>query len=116
MNQKITEPEVKIITTAEFMERLRTKTKTLFYPQLGHIVIKSISAEERDEIKSASTDRRTGEVKESTLAIVTIVKGLVDPKLSPADIEELRKREWSLVSKISGEIWTLSEPEKIKND
>ncbi len=108
----------KPLTIEEFIARAKPQTKTIHIPELGgDVVIKAISAEERDEIQAASTDSRTGKTKEAVLVAVTIVKGLVEPKLTAANVEDLKKSAWPIVMKLSNEIWNISgNVEQIKND
>lgn len=114
----ITEPAKKMLSKDEFISRLLPKTKVLSFPELGgDITIRSISAKDRDDIVSASTDKRTGKAIEHMMNALTLVKGVVDPVLTAVEVDALVKSDFTLVLRISNEIWSMSGGIKeIKND
>lgn len=116
--QKITEPLKARLTKDEFLSRVAVKTKTISLPELGgEIVVRSITAKDRDEIMAACTDRRTGATKEHIMNALTIVKGLVEPALTASEVEALVNSDFALTLRISNFIWTMSGGvEAIKND
>lgn len=106
---QLREPERKMLSIDEFLDRAKPKTKTLDVPELGgSVVIRALTVKDREEIMSASQDLRTGKVREQDFMAVTVLKGLVEPKLSTAHVERLRDSQFGVIAKISTEIWSIS--------
>ncbi len=107
MVEKISEPEKKTISREDFLAGMRPKPEEFNVDGLGVIKIRAISLSEREEIKSGSTPFG-GKVDEAKFAAITLLKGVVDPKLTLQDVAELQGANFGIVNKIGNRIWELS--------
>lgn len=109
--EQIKEPEVKVrkpMTREDFLKAANVKTKDLDAAGIGHITIKALTLKEREEIKSASTSH-LGHVDDATLIAATVVKGLVEPKLTPQDIVALKENgSFGHLKDVNDAIWALT--------
>ena len=101
------------ISAEQFLARSSPKAETLTFAELGgDIVVKGLSLKERDSIMSGSTDTRTGKVTDNAFVSLTVLTGMVEPKLTPQNVAELSEKNFGLMNLISKAIWKLSGVEK----
>lgn len=116
MSEKLMEPEKITLTADEFMSRIKPSSKRITVPEIGEISIRAITVAERDEIKSGSTITGSGKVNESQFVAITLIKGMVEPKLTPSYIAGLQQSHFGIVAEISKQIWKMSGiDEDVKN-
>ena len=113
MEQTLREPKRATISAEQFLARSSPKAETLTFAELGgDIVVKGLSLKERDSIMSGSTDTRTGKVTDNAFVSLTVLTGMVEPKLTPQNVAELSEKNFGLMNLISKAIWKLSGVEK----
>lgn len=108
METKITEPAKSPLTADQFLARMKPKTKIVSIPGVGDVTIKGVTITERGQIKSGATATLNGKTDEEQFAALTILKGLVEPKLTPAHVSELLASNFGACKNLADEIWILS--------
>lgn len=105
----VREPEKKVLSVDDFLSKAAPKTKTFFLAELaGEITVREISISEREEIRSGSTNFQNGKLNEADFIALTVLKGLISPRLTPEHVSRLRGSSFGLLNKIHKEIWGLS--------
>lgn len=107
-NHPITEPAKKNLTVDEFLSRVQPASKNVYVEGLGDVSIRAITLKEREEIKSGSTNTLTEKVDEASFIALTVIKGMVEPRLTPTHVAQLQQSNFGLLAKISKQIWNLS--------
>lgn len=109
MTHQLKEPEKAVLSREEFLSRIKVTTKSVTVPKFGEITVRGLTASEVQKIKSGSTKVQGGKPDEDMFAILTVMTGLVAPKLLTEDIAALKENgQFWTIHKISGEIWEMS--------
>jgi len=105
--EQIREPRKVHMTAEEFLQRSMPKTETMHVQELGgDILIRAITLKEREDILSGS---KSGIKQDSSdFCALTIIHGMVEPKLAPKHVAELREKVSGTIDKIAKRIWELS--------
>lgn len=114
--EKLMEPSQQYLTKEQFFARAKPAGHPVDIKDFGRVSIRAISAKEREAIKSGSTNTLTNVVDDSMFISLTLQKGLIEPKMDPADIAHLLESNFGIVNEISKRIWSLTRVgEDIKN-
>lgn len=118
METQLKEPEKKPLSREQFFSSLKPTVQSFNVPELGgEVVVRPISLRDREDIKSGSTELG-GKINEVSFVALTLVKGLVDPKLTEKDVAELQQGNYGALKRIADRIWVISgigEAEPAKN-
>jgi hypothetical protein len=112
--QAIREPHKTHLTAEEFLKRATPKIETLHVAELGgDVAIRAITLREREDILSGS---KAGMKQDSSAFVaLTLVTGMVEPKLTPQHVAEIKEKVSGVVDKIAKRIWELSGVEYAKD-
>lgn len=109
MTQQLREPSRKEMSADEFLSRSAPKTETMSVPEVGgDIVIRAITLEEREKITSGAKVLSSGVIDDSAFLALTLIHGMVTPRLEPKHIAGLKVSCWGVVDKIARRIWEIS--------
>lgn len=103
----IMEPEKKSMSRDEFFSAVRPKSENFDLAGFGTVVIQPITLKDREEIRSGSINH-AGKVDEAAWMSLTILKGLVDPKLTPQDVAQIQQSSFGHLRSLSERIWVIS--------
>lgn len=108
METAIREPEKKVLSREQFLTGIKPLEQSFSVPELGgDVVIRPVSLKDREEIKSGSVDG-LNRVNEVSFFSLTILKGLVSPKLTQQDIVDLQQGNYGALKRIADKIWAIS--------
>lgn len=105
----IREPHKKTVSVENFLQRAAPKTEAFNVPELGgDVVVRGITLRERESIISGARDVGTDKIDNAAFAALTLVFGVVEPKLTVAHVAQLKEANVGIVTRISDRIWELS--------
>lgn len=109
MNQQLKEPQRKTISAEDFINRVKPRTEQFDVPELGGVILlRGISLKERDAITSGARDFQTDKIDNASFAALTLLHGVVEPKLQANVVNQLKEANVGLIERIAKRIWELS--------
>lgn len=106
--EKVMEPVKEFLTANEFKARAKPASKSIHIPSFGDVSIRAVTLKEREEIKSGSVNTLTGATDEASFISLTVLKGMVEPRLVPSDLVDLQQSNFGILAELSKKIWQLS--------
>lgn len=105
---QLKEPEKKVVSREQFLSGVKPLTQSFNVPELGgDVLVKPLSMKEHADIRSASMNH-LGRIDEVTFVSITLVHGLVEPKLSKEDVAVLQQGQFGVLQRIANKIWAIS--------
>lgn len=103
-------PEPKPMTRDEFLDAVKPQTQTFNVAELGGklVTIRNMTLADREEILSGSKRGLTAQLDEASFISLTVLRGLVEPKLTIQDIAALKGGNFGALKAISERIWNIS--------
>lgn len=104
----VVRPDPTVITLEELYAKIRIEDKKVHIPSLGKsVTIRPFSIEERRELARRATVGK--EIDSARFTVLTLVRGLVDPRIPEKDLEVLLKQSnGKFLEDIAKEIWAAS--------
>lgn len=91
--------EKRFVSREGFLRALVIEEQELEIQGLGTVRFRPLSLEERQSLSEANT--RNGKQDTAAMMAATIVKGLVEPKLSDADVAAIRKGNPAVIDSLA---------------